>query len=287
MPAVPLPLVGPPGVELRADCSRCFALCCSALGFQQSSDFAHDKPAGEACRNLAPDFACTMHARLRGEGYKGCTVFDCFGAGQHLSQRTFQGRSWTAQPDLRVAMFAAFPVMRQLHELLWHLQQAQRLCDDARWSVPAGAGCAVDGLLDETTALTGQDAEALQALDLDALRRRTGDALGAVSAAVRAGRGQAKAARRMRPGADLLGAPLAGRDLRGADLRGSCLIAADLAGADLRWVDLLGADLRDARLHGADLSEALFSTQMQANAAQGDDRTRLPAELQRPSHWIG
>jgi uncharacterized protein YjbI with pentapeptide repeats len=70
-----------------------------------------------------------------------------------------------------------------------------------------------------------------------------------------------------------------------ANLRGAYLIGADLRGADLRQADLIGADLRDADLRGADLTGALFLTQSQVNAARGDQTTRLPVAVTRPSHW--
>ena len=38
-------------MELRADCTRCFALCCVAPAFAASADFAIDKPAGQPCPN--------------------------------------------------------------------------------------------------------------------------------------------------------------------------------------------------------------------------------------------
>ncbi|MDR3081083.1 MAG: pentapeptide repeat-containing protein, partial [Streptomyces sp.] len=38
--------------DLRADCSSCFALCCVALPFAASADFAIDKAAGTPCPNL-------------------------------------------------------------------------------------------------------------------------------------------------------------------------------------------------------------------------------------------
>ena len=37
---------------------------------------------------------CSIHRDLRGKGYKGCTVFECFGAGQKISQVTFKGIDW-------------------------------------------------------------------------------------------------------------------------------------------------------------------------------------------------
>ncbi len=284
LPAVPLHLTGHPGVPLTADCSKCFALCCSALGFERSSDFAHDKPIGQACRNLAADFSCSIHAKLRGEGYKGCTVFDCFGAGQQVAQRGFGGRSWTEHPELKPAMFAAFPVVRQLHEVLWYLDEAQRLAASSR-SVPAAARSAVLALTTETVGLARLEPEGLAGADLEGLRARVGAVLADVSAAVRKAAGGPRHPRRLAPGADLLGADLAHRSLQGANLRGAYLIAADLTGSDLQQVDLLGADLRDARLQGADLSHALFLTPMQVAAATGDSHTRLPNRLELPGHW--
>ena len=103
--------------DLGADCANCFGLCCVALAFSRSSDFPVDKPAGEPCGNLDAEDACTIHQRLRPEGFVGCTVFDCFGAGQKVSRRTFGGVSWREDADVRARMFAVFPLMRRLHEL--------------------------------------------------------------------------------------------------------------------------------------------------------------------------
>ena len=122
---------GPPAsdarTQLRADCSRCAGLCCVAPAFAASADFAIDKPAGRACPNLRDDFRCGIHAQLRERGFPGCEVFDCFGAGQHLTQVTFGGRSWRETPELAAAQFAVLPVLRQLHETLWYLSEALTL----------------------------------------------------------------------------------------------------------------------------------------------------------------
>ncbi|MDI2027927.1 pentapeptide repeat-containing protein [Saccharopolyspora sp. TS4A08] len=261
-----------PGVELHAECSRCFGLCCAALPFTASADFAVDKPAGTACGNLLADFSCGIHERLRDEGYAGCTVFDCFGAGQHLSQHTFGGVSWRQEPRSREPMFAAFPVMRGLHELLHYLTDAL----DRPETAPLHADLRTRHT--ELTSLTEQDAASLLALDLDAERARTGDLLARASTLVRSRPGPEHR------GADLMGRRLSRADLRGAHLRGALLIAADLRDADLRRADLLGADLRDTDLRGADLTGALFVTRPQIAAARGDTSTRLPG-LQHPRHW--
>ncbi|WP_418606924.1 hypothetical protein [Georgenia sp. SUBG003] len=110
--------------RLRADCASCFALCCVALPFTASADFATDKPAGTPCANLRDDLRCGIHPRLRQEGFPGCTVYDCFGAGQRVSQETFGGRGWRSEPATARQMFAVFPVVRHLHEMLRHLAEA-------------------------------------------------------------------------------------------------------------------------------------------------------------------
>ena len=59
----------------------------------------------------------------------------------------------------------------------------------------------------------------------------------------------------------------------------------DRRGADLMGADLIGADFRDADLRGADLSESIFLIQSQLDAAKGNNETKLPPSLTRPTHW--
>ncbi|MER6649260.1 pentapeptide repeat-containing protein [Streptomyces sp. NPDC000971] len=263
--------------DLRADCANCFGLCCVALTLTASADFAIDKDAGTPCPNLADDFRCGIHARLRTEGFTGCTVYDCFGAGQKVSQDTYGGRDWRSAPDTARQMFQVFPVMRQLHELLRYLTEALTL--------PAAERLYADlrDVLATTEHLTRLPAGELADLDVSAHRDRVASLL------LRAGELERATVRRRdtrsRRGADLIGASLNGADLRGAELRGAYLIAADLRGADLRRAELIGADFRDADLSDADLSGALFLTQAQVNAARGNTATKLPDSLTRPPHW--
>uniref|UniRef100_A0AAU2VHQ2 Pentapeptide repeat-containing protein n=1 Tax=Streptomyces sp. NBC_00008 TaxID=2903610 RepID=A0AAU2VHQ2_9ACTN len=262
---------------LRSDCGNCFGLCCVALTLTRSADFAINKDAGKPCRNLQDDFRCGIHTRLRSEGFPGCTVYDCFGAGQKVSGETFGGQDWRAAPESAQRMFEVFPVMRQLHELLWYLTEAAELAPARPLHGEIGR------TLDETERLTHLDADALAELDVAAHRDDVAALLARTSELVRATAPRKK--RRDHRGADLIGARLKGADLRGGDLRGACLIAADLTGADLRLADLIGADFRDAQLSGADLTGALFLTQAQLNAARGNGATRIPVSLSRPSHW--
>ncbi|OIJ68952.1 pentapeptide repeat-containing protein [Streptomyces mangrovisoli] len=262
---------------LRGDCARCFGLCCVALPFARSADFAVDKPAGKACAQLREDHRCGVHDRLRPLGFGGCTVYDCFGAGQHVSQVTFDGQGWRGGSRERARqMFEVFPVVRQLHELLWYLAEAVAL--------PAAGAVRADlrRADAETRRLVHLPPGELESLDVAAHRASVNELLLRVSELTRA---DFRGKRRDRRGADLLGARLKGADLRGVSLRGACLVAADLTAADLRGADLTGADLRDADLTDADLTGALFVTQPQLNAARGDARTRLPESVTRPVHW--
>ncbi|MGP3964235.1 pentapeptide repeat-containing protein [Nonomuraea sp. 3N208] len=269
-----MPGTNPRELGLLADCANCFGLCCVALPFSASADFAADKAAGDPCRNLRDDFSCAIHAQLRQRGYPGCTVYDCFGAGQKVSQVTFGGTSWRQAPETASQMYAVFPVVRQLHELLWYVAEALTL--EAAGPIHAELRQA----LDETERLTRESVDALKQLDVPAHRAGVNTLLLRASELVRAGlRGKD------RRSADLVGARLRGADLRGADLRGAYLIGADLRGADLRQADLIGADLRGADLAGADLTGSIFLTQPQLNAAMGDTATRLSPSLTRPSHW--
>jgi len=261
---------------LRADCARCAGLCCVAPALSASADFAIDKPAGTACPNLRADFRCGIHRDLRKRGFPGCTVYDCFGAGQKVSQRTFGGRDWRGTPSIAADMFAAFAIMRQLHEMLWYLADAL---------TRAAARPLHERLrraLDETERHTGAGPDELAAFDPAAHRRDIGALLRRASELVRAGvrRRDTELA-----GADLVGRRLRGADLRGADLRSAYLIGADLREADLRVADLIGADLRGADVRGADLGTSLYLTQSQLNAALGDAHTVIPPSLVRPAHW--
>ncbi|NYE36652.1 hypothetical protein F4692_001785 [Nocardioides cavernae] len=254
---------------LSSDCSQCFGLCCVLLPFSASAGFGVDKAGGTPCHHLRADDGCGIHATLREDGWPGCTVFECFGAGQQVSQVTYGGVSWREQDNL-AEMAAVLSVMRQLHEMLVHLDEVARRSPD-----PAAA--AVRSEIEE---LTASGPEPLLLADVDDLHARVGALLGVASARVR--RRWPAAVDRTR--ADLAGARLAG-DHRGWSFRGALLLGADLTGADLADADLLGADLRGADVRGCDLSTTLFLTQPQANAALGDPATTLPDRISRPGHW--
>jgi hypothetical protein len=254
--------------ELEPDCARCVGLCCVALPFRVSHGFAFDKAAGEPCRHLDGAYRCSIHTQLREQGMGGCTAYECFGAGQQVTQILYAGASWRTQPDGGAEMFEVFAVVQRLHEMLVLLDQAWALepLDEVR------------RLRERVAASAAGSPAAVLDTELDRLAAQVGETLRGVSRSVR-GDGPSYA------GHDLAGRDLRGTDLRRADLRGAVLIAADLRDATLDRTDLLGADLRDTDVSGADLSAALFLTQPQLNSARGSSTTVLPRHLRRPGHW--
>jgi len=302
-------------VSLAADCSRCVGLCCVAPAFAASADFAFSKPAGVACRHLAPDASCTIHDRLIPSGFPGCVAYDCFGAGQRVVA-LFGGGPRSAP------MLSAYETVRQLHELLWYVADAlsrppaapvHAALADARRAIeaaiaggpssieatdPAAHRATVAPLLRRASALTrtavppaagrpGMDGRRPDRAS-PAHQRPNRDATGRDLAGRDLAGGDL--AGRDLSGRDLAGRYLAGRDLAGrdlsrADLSTASLIGADLRGAGLQVADLLAADLRGANLDGADLSGALYLTRTQVGSARGSATTRLPDGLPRPAHW--
>ncbi len=112
---------------LQSDCSRCAALCCVTFEFEVSDDFAIHKPAETACPNLDQAGQCKIHNKLEDKGFRGCAVFECYGAGQRVTQDMFGGRSWQDDVSLLQPMSRRFRQVRRLHELLMLLEAASTL----------------------------------------------------------------------------------------------------------------------------------------------------------------
>jgi hypothetical protein len=117
--------------SLRADCSRCAGLCCVVPAFYSVQGFAFDKPAYSACKYLTLENRCAIHTGLAARGFSGCVAFDCYGAGQRVTQELFNGMSWrtldetalqnerttdASDPAERLARFASRPETRSVFE---------------------------------------------------------------------------------------------------------------------------------------------------------------------------
>ncbi|WP_297421001.1 pentapeptide repeat-containing protein [Clostridium sp.] len=270
--------------NLKADCEKCFGLCCVALYFSASEGFPVNKDAGKPCVNLQDDFLCKVHKKLKQKGLKGCIAYDCFGAGQKVAQITYDGQDWINTPGSANQMFEVFLIMRQLHEMLWYLTQAYDL------QIEKNAKDKIQAAISEVENITNLSAASLLKFDIVLFRPRVNSLLFQTSEIVRKRAGNNKTAtlkskRIFGGGLDFIGADLRKKDLRGANLSGAYLIAADLREVDLSFADLIGADLRDADLRGANLSNSIFLTQAQVNSAKGDGNTKLPKFISKPVNW--
>lgn len=263
--------------HLRADCEKCFGLCCVALPYAKSADFATDKDGGSPCRNLQSNYLCSIHTDLRKKGFRGCSAYECFGAGQKVSQVTYNGKDWRTNKNTAQEMFAVYPIIQQLQEMLWYLHEV--LMIQAAKSIHKD----VQQMIEETEALTFHSPEMILTIDVGGHRANVNKLLICASELVRDQ--VSKKQKNTRRAMDYLGAKLRGADLKGANLRGALLIAADLRNADLRWSDLIGADFRDTDISGANLTNSIFLTQAQVNAAKGNKHTKLPSALVMPAHW--
>lgn len=269
--------------NFQADCSKCFGLCCTALYFSANDGFPVDKEAGKPCINLQEDFKCKVHKDLKKKGLKGCIAYDCLGAGQKVSQVTFEGQGWRKNPESAKQMFDGFVIMRQLYEMLWYLKEALLLQDENKLKEE------LKSKIKEIENLTEGNREVLIKLDLVPVRMGVNKLLLQISEFVRKKAGNKKnplkGKRTFGGGFDFIGADLRKKDLKGENLSGAYLIAANLRGVDLSFTDLIGADLRDADLSGANLSRSIYLTQAQINTAKGDMNTKLPKTILRPAGW--
>ncbi|WP_026671458.1 pentapeptide repeat-containing protein [Alkalihalobacterium bogoriense] len=267
---------------LQADCEQCFGLCCVALPYAKSADFPIDKDSGVPCSHLQTDYRCDIHSTLREKQFKGCTVFECFGAGQKVSQQTYANITWQDNPAIAKEMFQVFPIMHQLHEMLAYLQEA--LAHKEAYLLFSQ----LKTMLEKTEQISNLPGLQLLDFDISAHRKKVNPLLLEASVLIREkARKQVspKNMSRIEKRRDFIGANLQKANLQGLNLRGALFIAANLQKANLREADLIGADFRDTNICGADLRGSLFLTQVQVNAAIGDRETKLPSSLSRPPHW--
>ncbi|MEO8308658.1 MAG: hypothetical protein ABI616_11540 [Pseudomonadota bacterium] len=149
--------------KLRPDCGNCCGLCCVVPPFDAEQGFGHDKLARQPCHHLQADFRCGIYGHLEEKGYPGCVAFDCFGAGQRVTQELFGGVNWSQSPEIATEIFDSYERLRPLHELMAMAQLAiGKTNDEAQLQ-------ALHKLISEIDALCTRDARP----NLAQLRRET------------------------------------------------------------------------------------------------------------------
>lgn len=264
--------------QLHGDCGKCCGLCCTALYFARSEGFPEDKKAGIPCGNLAHDFRCKIHSQLQEKNLKGCMAYDCFGAGQKVTQVIYEGAVWKHMPPEQAAqMMEVFLRVWRIHQTLWYLIEALALTEAREMKNE------LKGLLIKLQTISGSSIEDILAFDLPRYGGRAGETLKQVCRCVSQAAGRKDEAGEQEK--ELLGRKFQGKEARGRDFSMALMMAADLRGCDLQGTTFLGTDLRDADLRDADLSDSVFLCQMQLNEARGNKNTKLPKWLKQPDHW--
>ena len=114
-------------IASRSDCANCAALCCVAYPSDDMPGFAASKRSGEPCPRLAQCGTCTIYEDRERLGFGGCIAYECFGAGQFVTQALSQRGARRGRTVATKAMIDRFLQVRPAFDLL-HL--AQRLAGD-------------------------------------------------------------------------------------------------------------------------------------------------------------
>lgn len=260
------------------DCGRCCGLCCVALYFSRMDGFPEDKEAGEPCKNLHNDYKCRVHSSLSGLGLHGCMAYDCFGAGQKVTGQIPFKPDWNTIEDQEAEkIFQSFLTVMHLHQTLWYLAEASvlRIGESLKEQIRL--------LKNEGKDLTEQPLQILLSTEAEPFREKANSLLKRLSTEIASRFGT-----EFKPDVfkDYMGSDLRGKKLQGKDFSMALMIASNLERADLQGANFLGADMRDANIRNTDLSQSLFLTQIQINAAKGNEGTILPPYLKRPSAWV-
>lgn len=260
---------------LHIDCKKCSGLCCVALYCMKTDGFPENKQAGVPCKNLMIDFRCEIHGLLTAKKMKGCLAYDCFGAGQKVTQSYYDNENWRTNPDKADEIFRIFMKVVQLHQIAWYLLEALSFVKEE------GLKADIEALIAENTQMTAGTAAEFLAIDIANYKMRADQILKKVSVQLATGTFEQTGHK------DFFGKNFKQANLDGKDFSMALMIAANLKGCSLKKTNFLGADMRDANIRDTDLSGCVFLTQMQINSAQGNSRTQLPANLSRPSNWQG
>jgi hypothetical protein len=64
------------------------------------------------------DNRCAIHSQLASRGFPGCVAFDCYGAGQRVTQALFGDSDWRSSERPAAETSAAYSTTLALHKLM-------------------------------------------------------------------------------------------------------------------------------------------------------------------------
>ncbi|MCM0650049.1 pentapeptide repeat-containing protein [Clostridium swellfunianum] len=261
--------------QLKVDCTKCSALCCTALFFSKIDGFPENKKAGKPCTKLENDYRCKIHHELEKFNMKGCIGYDCFGAGQHVTQCIYKGETWQTSEEKSKEIFDVFVIIFQLYQIRYFLEESKIIIPAKElWSD-------IENLIHENEALCNSTPQSILDIDIESYRNKANIILKQVSYFI------IKSFKNInnKMVTELLGKNFKKRNMSGLDLSMKLLIASNFDSCIFDGTIFLGADTRDANFSNADLREAVFLTQGQINSAKGNRSTKLPKHLDYPVTW--
>lgn len=260
---------------LRIGCDKCSGICCVALYCMKTDGFPENKEAGVPCKHLMSNFRCDIHSVLANKNMKGCLAYDCFGAGQKVTQSFYPNEDWKTNSEKANEIFQVFMIVFQLHQMAWYLLESLPLVTDEHLK------SVIDELITKNKQMTSCTSDEILHMNIEEYRTSVNQVLKKVSGRIAVLHSNETDSK------DCLGKNFRHANLDGRDFSMALMIAANLEGCSLRGTNFLGADIRDANIKDTDLSGCIFLTQMQINSAKGNSNTKLPTNLSRPSSWQG
>ena len=257
-----------------SDCSRCSGLCCIALYCFKSDGFPQNKPVGKPCINLMDNFKCRIHNDLERMGMRGCIGYDCFGAGQYLTEEVYSGVTWQTQPERVKEICDLYMFMYRMFQLRFFLYESKKLAS-SETLLPE-----INQLLQENDEICRLPIQEMLPYPIDAYQDKVNHVLKKSCVELNKFLGVKNSTE-----TNFLNRNFKGKNLSGFDFNMKPLIASNFQNCNFKGATFIGTDTRDANFDGADLREAVFLSQGQINAAKGSRRTKLPKHLKYPVTW--
>lgn len=260
---------------LKSDCSKCSGLCCTALFFSKTDGFPENKSEGKPCLNLQKDFRCKIHGELEKSKMKGCIGYDCFGAGQQVTQIIYSGQTWWDMPKKAKEIFDVFVVVFQLFQIRYFLLEAMTI-------LPARTlNEEIKAQIEENERICNCEPQNILMFDRENYKNKVNVLLKQVCSLLQ----KSLCCENKKIPSNFLGKDFKNKDMSGLDLSTKLLIAANFNHCVFDGTIFLGADTRDTDFSNADLREAVFLSQGQINSAKGNRNTKLPQYLDYPITW--
>lgn len=255
--------------NFKIDCSKCCGLCCSALFFSKVDGFPENKKAGIPCSNLQENFFCKIHNKLEETNLKGCIGYDCFGAGQYVTQNLYNGETWLTLKNKKDEIFNVFIIIYQLFQIRYYLEEGKNIIKS-------------NNLINNIKDLILENNAFITLSPTDILKINLKDYRAKVNICLKEVHNNLNIKKLNKV---LYGKNFKLKNMNNLDLSMELLIGSNFDGCTFNETTFLGSDTRDANFSNANLSKAFFITQGQINSAKGNKNTRLPKDLDYPVTW--